>query len=452
MERIKYFPWESLIDILLNYVDIGIHIVDKNGVTLFYNKANSKLEGLTEEEVIGKNILEVFPSLTPETSTLLKVLKTGEPIINKLQVFLTYKGKEITTLNTTFPLYYGGELIGAIELSRDITEVKKLSEKIIELQSEKEELVNKIQKLPNLDDFKTKDERILKIKEEIKKIKDLDTPILIVGEPQVGKRLLAQIIHSTSERKDKKFLYLNCSTIEESLLEETIFGIYDSKQKLLKEGLIHIVNGGTLYLANIDFLPLNLQDKLAILIESGELSGRLITSIETLPIFSIKEGKLKKDLYYLISKIEFDIPPLRERKEDIKLLSDYFLNKLNKKYKQNKKFGEDFINFLLSFSFPGNVGELFYIIEYSYLNSEGKIIKKSSLPKSIYYKELSLNDISSEFEKKIIEEVLEISNNNISKASKILKIPRQTLQYKIKKLKIGERRKAWEEIDLEDIE
>lgn len=442
MERIKYFPWESLIDILLNYVDIGIHIVDKNGVTLFYNKANSKLEGLTEEEVIGKNILEVFPSLTPETSTLLKVLKTGEPIINKLQVFLTYKGKEITTLNTTFPLYYGGELIGAIELSRDITEVKKLSEKIIELQSEKEELVNKIQKLPNLDDFKTKDERILKIKEEIKKIKDLDTPILIVGEPQVGKRLLAQIIHSTSERKDKKFLYLNCSTIEESLLEETIFGIYDSKQKLLKEGLIHIVNGGTLYLANIDFLPLNLQDKLAILIESGELSGRLITSIETLPIFSIKEGKLKKDLYYLISKIEFDIPPLRERKEDIKLLSDYFLNKLNKKYKQNKKFGEDFINFLLSFSFPGNVGELFYIIEYSYLNSEGKIIKKSSLPKSIYYKELSLNDISSEFEKKIIEEVLEISNNNISKASKILKIPRQTLQYKIKKLKIGERRKA----------
>lgn len=452
MERIKYFPWESLIDILLNYVDIGIHIVDKNGVTLFYNKANSKLEGLTEEEVIGKNILEVFPSLTPETSTLLKVLKTGEPIINKLQVFLTYKGKEITTLNTTFPLYYGGELIGAIELSRDITEVKKLSEKIIELQSEKEELVNKIQKLPNLDDFKTKDERILKIKEEIKKVKDLDTPILIVGEPQVGKRLLAQIIHSTSERKDKKFLYLNCSTIEESLLEETIFGIYDSKQKLLKEGLIHIVNGGTLYLANIDFLPLNLQDKLAILIESGELSGRLITSIETLPIFSIKEGKLKKDLYYLISKIEFDIPPLRERKEDIKLLSDYFLNKLNKKYKQNKKFGEDFINFLLSFSFPGNVGELFYIIEYSYLNSEGKIIKKSSLPKSIYYKELSLNDISSEFEKKIIEEVLEISNNNISKASKILKIPRQTLQYKIKKLKIGERRKAWEEIDLEDIE
>lgn len=442
MERIKYFPWESLIDILLNYVDIGIHIVDKNGVTLFYNKANSKLEGLTEEEVIGKNILEVFPSLTPETSTLLKVLKTGEPIINKLQVFLTYKGKEITTLNTTFPLYYGGELIGAIELSRDITEVKKLSEKIIELQSEKEELVNKIQKLPNLDDFKTKDERILKIKEEIKKVKDLDTPILIVGEPQVGKRLLAQIIHSTSERKDKKFLYLNCSTIEESLLEETIFGIYDSKQKLLKEGLIHIVNGGTLYLANIDFLPLNLQDKLAILIESGELSGRLITSIETLPIFSIKEGKLKKDLYYLISKIEFDIPPLRERKEDIKLLSDYFLNKLNKKYKQNKKFGEDFINFLLSFSFPGNVGELFYIIEYSYLNSEGKIIKKSSLPKSIYYKELSLNDISSEFEKKIIEEVLEISNNNISKASKILKIPRQTLQYKIKKLKIGERRKA----------
>lgn len=441
MEKIKYFPWESLIDILLNYVDIGIHIVDKNGITLFYNKANSKLEGLSPDEVIGKNILEVFPSLTPETSTLIKVLKTGEPIINKLQVFLTYKGKEITTLNTTFPLYYGGELIGAIELSRDITEIKKLSEKIIELQTGKSEEIKQLKPLPNLDDFITNDERLLKIKEEIKKVKDLDTPILIVGEPQVGKRLLAQIIHSTSERKDKKFLYLNCATLEESLLEEMLFGIFDTNQKLIKGGLIHIVDGGTIYLANVDSLPLNLQDKLSILIEKGEISGRLITSIETLPIFSIKEGKLSKDLYYEISKIEFYIPPLRERKEDISLLSDYFLNKLNKKYKKDKKLGEDFIEFLLSFNFPGNVGELFYIIEYSYLHSEGKIIKKESLPNSIYFKELSLVDISSEFEKKVIEEVLHITNNNISKASKVLKIPRQTLQYKIKKYNIFERRK-----------
>ncbi|MCX8094773.1 MAG: PAS domain S-box protein [Caldisericia bacterium] len=179
MERIKYFPWESLIDILLNYVDIGIHIIDKNGVTLFYNKANSKLEGLSEDEVIGKNILEVFPSLTPETSTLLKVLKTGEPIINKLQVFLTYKGKEITTLNTTFPLYYGGELIGAIELSRDITEVKKLSEKIIELQSGKKEEKNQLMAEQNYKvDLKQEVlleqiyQKMNKLEEDIKKIED----------------------------------------------------------------------------------------------------------------------------------------------------------------------------------------------------------------------------------------------------------------------------------------
>ncbi|MBC7194867.1 MAG: sigma 54-interacting transcriptional regulator [Caldisericia bacterium] len=441
MERIKYFPWESLIDILLNYVDIGIHIVDKNGVTLFYNKANSKLEGLSEDEVIGKNILEVFPSLTPETSTLLKVLKTGEPIINKLQVFLTYKGKEITTLNTTFPLYYGGELIGAIELSRDITEVKKLSEKIIELQKEKMEEKQGKTNFPTLDDFITKDERILKIKETIKNVKDLDTPILLIGESQVGKRLLSQIIHAISERKDSKFLYLNCATIEESLIEETIFGLYDENQNLIKEGLIHILNGGTLYLANIDYIPLRIQDRLSFLLDTQELNGRLITSLENLPIFSIKDGKLKKDFYYKISKIEITIPPLRERKDDIRILSDFYLKKLNKKYKKDKKFGEDFLNFLLTYNFPGNVGELFYIIEYSYLNSEGKVLNKTHLPKSIYFKESSLNELSSEFEKRIIEEVLEISNNNISKASKILKIPRQTLQYKIKKYKVLERRK-----------
>jgi len=162
MEKIKYFPWETLIDILLNYVDTGIHIVDKNGVTLFYNKANSKLEGLNEDEVIGKNILEIFPSLTYETSSLLKVLKTKEPILNKLQVFLTYKGKEVTTLNYTFPLFYRGELIGAVELSRDITEVKKLSEKIVELKSKNlKPKENKILKR-GWDDFKTNDKNLIK--------------------------------------------------------------------------------------------------------------------------------------------------------------------------------------------------------------------------------------------------------------------------------------------------
>jgi arginine utilization regulatory protein len=440
MERIKYFPWESLIDILLNYVDIGIHIVDRNGVTLFYNKANSKLEGLTEDEVIGKNILEVFPSLTPETSTLLKVLKTGEPIINKLQVFLTYKGKEITTLNTTFPLFYGGELIGAIELSRDITEVKKLSEKIIELQKDKKEENLKISKPPKLEDFLSQDERIIKIKEIIKNVKDLETPILLIGEPQVGKRLLSQIIHYNSNRGEKNFLYLNCETVEESLIEDMIFGLYDEKQNLIKEGLLNILNGGTLYLANVDSLPLRIQDRLSFLIDSDQINGRLIVSLKNLPIFSIKDGKLKKDFYYKISKIELFIPPLRERKDDIKLLSDFYLKKLNEKYKINKKFSDEYLKFLLTYNFPGNVGELFYIIEYSYLNSNRNILKKNDLPKSIYFRELSLNDLSDEFEKRIIEEVLEISNNNISKASKILKIPRQTLQYKIKKYKINKRR------------
>lgn len=452
MERIKYFPWESLIDILLNYVDIGIHIVDRNGVTLFYNKANSKLEGLTEDEVIGKNILEVFPSLTPETSTLLKVLKTGEPIINKLQVFLTYKGKEITTLNTTFPLFYGGELIGAIELSRDITEVKKLSEKIIELQKDKKEENLKISKPPKLEDFLSQDERIIKIKEIIKNVTDLETPILLIGEPQVGKRLLSQIIHYNSNRGEKNFLYLNCETVEESLIEDMIFGLYDEKQNLIKEGLLNILNGGTLYLANVDSLPLRIQDRLSFLIDSDQINGRLIVSLKNLPIFSIKDGKLKKDFYYKISKIELFIPPLRERKDDIKLLSDFYLKKLNEKYKINKKFSDEYLKFLLTYNFPGNVGELFYIIEYSYLNSNRNILKKNDLPKSIYFRELSLNDLSDEFEKRIIEEVLEISNNNISKASKILKIPRQTLQYKIKKYKINKRRIKWKEISLEDIE
>ncbi|NLI55740.1 sigma 54-interacting transcriptional regulator [bacterium] len=428
MEKIRYFPWESLIDILLNYVDIGIHIVDKDGVTLFYNKANSKLEGLNEDEVIGKNILDIFPSLTYETSTLLEVLKTQEPILNKLQVFLTYKAKEVTTLNYTFPLFYRGELIGAIELSRDITEVKKLSEKIIELKSKNlEQKENKILKR-NWDDFKTNDENLKKKIKEIERFKNLITPILIIGESGVGKRLLAEIIHFTSDRKNKEFLYQDCDNFEESILEEAIFS------------LIKISDGSTLYIANIDKMPLRLQDKLTYFLESNEFNFRLITSIENLPIFSINSGNLKKELFFLISKIEVMINPLRERKEDIVLLLNYYLEELEKKYNLNKSYDENFKDFLLSYTFPGNVRELFYIIEYSYLNSKNSKITTNDLPNSIYFKEFDLSKETSEFEKKIIKETLYLTNFNISKAGKILKIPRQTLQYKIKKYGIEERR------------
>lgn len=428
MEKIRYFPWESLIDILLNYVDIGIHIVDKDGVTLFYNKANSKLEGLNEDEVIGKNILDIFPSLTYETSTLLEVLKTQEPILNKLQVFLTYKAKEVTTLNYTFPLFYRGELIGAIELSRDITEVKKLSEKIIELKSKNlEQKENKILKR-NWDDFKTNDENLKKKIKEIESFKNLITPILIIGESGVGKRLLAEIIHFTSDRKNKEFLYQDCDNFEESILEEAIFS------------LIKISDGSTLYIANIDKMPLRLQDKLTYFLESNEFNFRLITSIENLPIFSINSGNLKKELFFLISKIEVMINPLRERKEDIVLLLNYYLEELEKKYNLNKSYDENFKDFLLSYTFPGNVRELFYIIEYSYLNSKNSKITTNDLPNSIYFKEFDLSKETSEFEKKIIKETLYLTNFNISKAGKILKIPRQTLQYKIKKYGIEERR------------
>lgn len=437
MEKIRYFPWESLIDILLNYVDIGIHIVDKDGVTLFYNKANSKLEGLNEDEVIGKNILDIFPSLTYETSTLLKVLKTQEPILNKLQVFLTYKAKEVTTLNYTFPLFYRGELIGAIELSRDITEVKKLSEKIIELKSKNlEQKENKILKR-NWDDFKTNDENLKKKIKEIENVKNLNAPILIIGESGVGKRLLAEIIHFTSDRKNKEFLYQDCDNFEESILEEAIFS------------LIKISDGSTLYIANIDKMPLRLQDKLTYFLESNEFNFRLITSIENLPIFSINSGNLKKELFFLISKIEVMINPLRERKEDIVLLLNYYLEELEKKYNLNKSYDENFKDFLLSYTFPGNVRELFYIIEYSYLNSKNSKITTNDLPNSIYFKEFDLSKETSEFEKKIIKETLYLTNFNISKAGKILKIPRQTLQYKIKKYGIEERRvKKWRVINM----
>ena len=124
------------IEEILDHIDDGIHIVDSSGKIIYYNKFAADLDAINPEEAIGRHILEIYPSLTAETSTIMKVIKNGSPILNHQQSFRNYRGQVITTINTTIPIKSGRKIIGAVEISKDITEVKKLSERVVDLQAE----------------------------------------------------------------------------------------------------------------------------------------------------------------------------------------------------------------------------------------------------------------------------------------------------------------------------
>lgn len=144
---------ENILEIL-DYLEEGLQIIDKSGRIVYYNTFAQNIDGVEKEKAIGRHLLEIYPSLTESSSTLLTVIKTGEPIYKKEQIFLNYKGEKITTINSSIPIKSKGKILGAIEISKDITNVRKMSEKIVDLQSQlykdkKTEIFQREKKMPN---------------------------------------------------------------------------------------------------------------------------------------------------------------------------------------------------------------------------------------------------------------------------------------------------------------
>jgi len=290
------------------------------------------------------------------------------------------------------------------------------------------------------------------IKEIIERIKDFDVPVLITGETGTGKEVVAKRIHYTSIRKHKPFVAVNCSTIPSELFESELFGYEKgaftgavSKRK----GLFEEVEDGTLFLDEIGDMPLHMQTKILRVIEerryrriggNGEIPfrGRVIAATNKNLREEIDKGSFREDLFFRLNVINIEIPPLRERKEDIVALVDYFVQIYSKRYHKNiSKIEKCFYNRILAYDWPGNVRELKNVIERAVILSRGKKLDCESIyfensRTKLYSPLMSLEDV----EKVHIKNVLEHVNWNKSKAAKILGISRITLRNKIKKYEL----------------
>ena len=483
----------SILATLIDNIDLGIHIVNEDGATMFYNQAMADMEGLDIDEVMGRNILEIFPSLTPETSTILTVLKTKEPMMNRVQNYVNSHGGKITTINSTLPIMESsgsifeavwndvntasmavsnmeGKIIGALELAKNITKEKELSEKLQYLQQELASMENEetTTKGYTFQSLIGSDELFHRTVESARKAAKSASTVLIYGETGTGKELFAQSIHNSSSRKDKPLIAQNCAALPETLLEGILFGTMKGSftGAINRPGLFEQANGGTLILDEINSMGMQLQAKLLRVLQEGYIRRvgglsdipvdvRIIATTNEEPMKIVENGNLRKDLYYRLNVISLNVPPLRLRISDLPALSEYFIKKYNKYLKKDVWYmANEVKEAFLQYDWPGNVRELENLIEGAMnMITSGHVLKQEHLPEPIQnrlfaHKPLQLQLNSKEIEQKGLDEILtDIEKNlivkamnehdqNISKSAESLGIKRQTLQHKLKKYRL----------------
>ncbi len=444
---------------IYNHLDTII-LTDAKGYIEYYMTWRPDVNTNKAEEIVGKHVLEAWTSLTKETSTIIRVLETGEPVLNELQVF-PYGDIMMPSINTTMPIMEKGELVGTATMVRYLQEPFKRSEIVLDLKN-KEDFSTRY----TLDDIKGCSKSIEYLKERIRMVANTDSSVLIYGETGVGKELVAQSLHVLSARHNKKFVSQNCAAIPENLLESLLFGTvkgaYTGAEN--RPGLFEIAQGGTLFLDEINSMDIGVQAKILKAIEEKEITRiggttpirtdiRIISATNEEPVACVEAKKLRRDLFYRLSVVEIDIEPLRKRREDIECLTNYFINQNNVKMNRAITGIDDDVKDLFEkYDWPGNVRELKNVLEGAFNVATSRMIKKEYLPNYMLSGEgisssviekmrmagsggdapVCLDAAVNEYEKELIVSSIE-SSKSLSEAAKKLGISRQNLNYKLKK-------------------
>ena len=306
------------------------------------------------------------------------------------------------------------------------------------------------------------------LKRTIIKIADSTSSVMVCGETGTGKELVVSAIHNAGDRKDKPFVAINCAALPESILEGLLFGsqkgAFTGAEN--KKGMFEEANGGTIYLDEMNSMPIMLQAKLLRVLQEKEvtplgatkpvkLDVRIIASVNK-PIGEIiRSGQMREDLLYRLNTINIQIPPLRERMEDMELLTEHFIEKYNLEFGKNiTGITEEVSKFLATRTWRGNVRELEHVVEFAMnIAGDGGKINLADLPaylteieddreevhENTYFQEISLTDALESYEKKLILDALKKSGWKVVDAAKLLRIPRTSLQYKMEKYGIKRR-------------
>ncbi len=430
---------------ILETISDGVFTVDQDWNITSFNRAAEVITGVIKEDAIGSLCSEVFKSSMCEADCALrKTLKTLKPIINKGGFIINSAGKRIPiSLSTAVLKDSAGNVIGGAETFRDLTEVEALKNEL------KAEL--------SFGDFITHSSSMRSVLDLAKAVAESPSTIVIEGETGTGKEVLAKSIHAMSYRKDEPFIAINCGALPDTLLESELFGYKKGAftgADRDKEGRFYLAKNGTLFLDEIGEVTPALQVRLLRVLQekcfeplgstkTEKTNARIITATHRDLAKLVAEGKFRQDLFYRINVMSLQLPPLRDRKEDIPLLAEHFVEKFN--LIQNRKvpgISPQAYSILINHNWPGNVRELENLIERAFVLCGSSTISPSHFPpelSGVAVKAEEGNDMSvikRNSERSAIVNTLKKNKYNRAATARELGIHKTTLYRKIHDLDI----------------
>ncbi|SBV99247.1 PAS domain S-box [uncultured delta proteobacterium] len=443
----------------------GIYVTDSKGVTLRINKSYERITGLKREEVVGHSMYELVKNKVFDQSTSVRVLETGEPatLIQKIRNGATVmvSGNPLRDAN--------GNIVRVVTTVRDLTELNRLRDELNAVGNLKTRYEDELRQLKRKtlrgDDIIVHSAAMEAVFDLSSRLSSVDSTVLIQGESGVGKEVVAEFIHSNSPRKDKAFVRINCAAIPEQLLESELFGYvrgaFTGANKEGKIGLFEAADGGTLLLDEIGDLPATLQVKLLRVIQDRQtrrigdnipryIDVRLIAATNHNLVEMVRKKQFREDLYYRLNVVPIQVPPLRERKEDILFMVQAFLKKFCERHHRSKELDPALMPRLIDYSWPGNVRELENIMERLVVTSPGSVIGVEDLPPFLRNVESSgaaplaltgktLKDILDEVEATVLRDAL-ARHKTTRRAAEVLGIDQSSVVRKARKLGLALRK------------
>ncbi len=436
---------ETLHNQLLDSVPDGVFTVDADWRITFFNRAAEQITGIRRQEALGRRCCDVFRASICETACALKqTLATRRPVANKVVYIVNAQGERIPISISTAALKDArGKTIGGVESFRDLRLVNELRREA-EQQDSFSDIIGRSAAMRQLFDL-------------LPPVAESDSTVLVEGPSGTGKELFARAIHQLSRRHAKKFIALNCGALPDTLLESELFGykagaFTDARKD--KPGRFALAEGGTIFLDEIGDISPAMQSRLLRVLQ--ERVYEPLGGVETLrcdvrviaasnkPLRGlVKEGKFREDLFYRVHVVRLELPPLRERREDIPLLVDHFVARYNRLKGRDVAGASDAaLARLMEHDFPGNIRELENIIEHAFVLCRSGLIELSHLPPHLRGAEDEVRSglpsglTLAAMEKLLICDALRRHKGNRAAAARELGIDVSTLFRKIKALKL----------------
>ena len=438
----------ELFRVILSSIADGVFTVNSERIITSFNRAAEKITGIPASQAIGKHCQDVFHSDICENCLIKGTLETGIDAIDRPVNIINSQGEKIPiSISTAVLKDEEGNALGAVETFRDLSTIEHLRKELSRNYS--------------LEDIISKSPKMHKLFSILPDIAESESTVLIQGPSGSGKELFARAIHNLSPRKKSNYVVINCGTLPAQLFESEIFGYVkgaftDARKD--KKGKLAAVNGGTVFFDEIGELPLSIQVKLLRLLQEREYEplGSTETIKADIRIVAatnkdlkklVAQAKFRDDLYFRLAVVKFELPPLKDKREDIPYLVDHFINKFNAKTgKKIISVSPNVMSTLMSHDFPGNIRELENIIEHGFVLCRGSIIKREHLPPELIRiekdSEVNKDILSTPVTESIDEQnqiiaTLRNCGGVISNAAEELGVHRTTLWRKIKRYNIN---------------